>query len=57
MNQIFNSLLNPSESQRISKVEIFDEFEEWTIMQGHYCIVLATKDNGDGWRVTLELNK
>jgi len=45
MNAIFNKLLDPTENQRITRVEIFDEFEEWYLIQSHYCIVLALYDS------------
>jgi len=45
MNQIYQKLLDPTENQRISRVEIFDEFEEWNLIQAHYCIVLALNDS------------
>jgi len=44
MNDIFNSLIGPAENQRLAKIEIFDEFEEWVLIQSHYCILVATFD-------------
>jgi len=60
MNQIFNKLLDPTENQRISRVEIFDEFEEWYLIQGHYCIVMALYDSTNSSlfdSITLHKNK
>jgi len=47
MNQIHTFLLNPAENQRNSRLEIFDELEEWYLIQSHYCIVVATQDKTD----------
>ena len=42
MNQIYASKLNEQgEKTRIEKLEMFDEFEEWDLLQSHYCITLA----------------
>lgn len=30
--------------RRIQRLEIFDEFEEWDLIQSHYCIALGIKD-------------
>jgi len=30
-------------SIRISKLELFDEFEEWELISKHYCISYGTK--------------
>jgi len=47
MNQIHTFLLSPADNQRISRLEIFDELEEWHLIQSHYCIVVATQDKTD----------
>ena len=31
------------ECNRISRIELFDEFEEWNLLQGHYCILVASQ--------------
>ena len=28
---------------RVSKIELFDEFEEWNLLQGHYSILVASQ--------------
>ena len=38
MDRIYSEKLNKIEKSRIEKIEIFDEFEEWTLLQSHYCI-------------------
>ncbi|KAK9831066.1 hypothetical protein WJX74_001902 [Apatococcus lobatus] len=45
MNAIYNKHTDPEDRQRIERLEMLDEFEEWTLIQGHYCIVIATKDS------------
>jgi len=39
MTTVYNSRLNQTEKQRIERIEMFDEFEEWLLLQGHYCLV------------------
>lgn len=41
MNEVYKYFLNPSDLQRIEALEMFDEFEEWHIIQGHYSIAMA----------------
>jgi tRNA wybutosine-synthesizing protein 4 len=44
MNHISdNFILVGEEKDRIAKLEIFDEFEEWRLMQNHYFIAVACK--------------
>uniref|UniRef100_A0A6B2LBH7 Leucine carboxyl methyltransferase 1 n=1 Tax=Arcella intermedia TaxID=1963864 RepID=A0A6B2LBH7_9EUKA len=47
MNEIFTHLLDQKENQRVSRLEIFDEFEEWYLIQAHYCIILAIQEKQD----------
>jgi tRNA wybutosine-synthesizing protein 4 len=35
---------DPQEHLRVNRLEIFDELEEWYLIQSHYCIVLALND-------------
>ncbi|GLJ29551.1 hypothetical protein SUGI_0582850 [Cryptomeria japonica] len=44
MDAIYNKCLDMQERHRIERLEIFDEFEEWHIMQEHYCVAYAVKD-------------
>ena len=50
MNKIYAQKLNEqNEKTRIERLEMFDEFEEWDLLQSHYCITLAvctTKSEG-----------
>ena len=46
MNTLYRDKLNgEGEKTRIEKIELFDEFEEWDLLQNHYCICLATRSN------------
>lgn len=40
MNKLYRDRLDHS---AVDKLEIFDEYEEWEIMQGHYCLVLGAR--------------
>ena len=42
MSKVYQQKLNESgEKTRIERLEMFDEFEEWELLQGHYCITLS----------------
>ena len=43
MLDFYNKYADQNERKRIEKLEIFDEFEEWIMLQSHYCIVLGIK--------------
>mmetsp|Transcript_7120 Transcript_7120/g.12499 ORF Transcript_7120/g.12499 Transcript_7120/m.12499 type:complete len:324 (+) Transcript_7120:301-1272(+) len=45
MNDIYYKCIDKEDLQRAERLEIFDEFEEWHLMQGHYCVVLAVHEN------------
>lgn len=45
MDAIYHQQLDPVDRSRIERLEIFDEFEEWNIMQAHYCVSYGIKDN------------
>ncbi|CAM6084519.1 unnamed protein product [Calypogeia fissa] len=44
MDVIYNQHLDPIDRRRIERLEIFDEFEEWHIMQEHYCVAFGIND-------------
>jgi len=44
MNDIYYKYLDKVDLKRAEKLEIFDEFEEWHMMQAHYCILLGVTD-------------
>jgi hypothetical protein len=33
-----------SAARSVEKIEIFDELEEWYLIQAHYCLVIAVTD-------------
>ncbi|ANQ10212.1 Leucine carboxyl methyltransferase [Plasmodium coatneyi] len=41
MNEIYDYHLNLDEKKKIEKIEMFDEFEEWRLLQNHYFILVA----------------
>ena len=42
MCDIYKSKLDgEGEKARIEKLELFDEFEEWALLQSHYCLTLG----------------
>eukprot|EP00850_Spirogloea_muscicola_P016954 SM000141S00898 [mRNA] locus=s141:222372:225856:+ [translate_table: standard] len=43
MDEIY-STLDDTDLKRIERLELFDEFEEWHIMQEHYCIAYGIND-------------
>eukprot|EP00918_Siedleckia_nematoides_P071818 GHVU01156887.1.p1 GENE.GHVU01156887.1~~GHVU01156887.1.p1 ORF type:complete len:134 (+),score=33.98 GHVU01156887.1:184-585(+) len=43
MNGIYDFYLDQAEVQRIQRLELFDEMEEWRLLQGHYFILVAMK--------------
>jgi len=47
MKQIYEKFLEQSELRRISRLEMFDEFEEFFLFMAHYCIVIGTKEIPD----------
>lgn len=43
MSEIYAKKLEQTEKKRIEKLEIFDEFEEWELLQKHYCLCLGKR--------------
>jgi tRNA wybutosine-synthesizing protein 4 len=43
MKKVYDEKLDEEEKRRIEKLEMFDEYEEWDLLQNHYCLVLGTK--------------
>ncbi|KAG1702568.1 hypothetical protein DVH05_009517 [Phytophthora capsici] len=43
MNKIYYHYLDPTERTKRERLEIFDELEEFHLLQGHYCVVVASK--------------
>ncbi|XP_020576332.1 tRNA wybutosine-synthesizing protein 4 isoform X2 [Phalaenopsis equestris] len=44
MLRIYNEFIEAEEKRRIERLELFDEFEEWYMMQEHYCVAYAVND-------------
>lgn len=44
MDTVYNQHIDPQDRRRIERLELFDEFEEWHIMQEHYCISYGIND-------------
>ncbi|XP_058086786.1 leucine carboxyl methyltransferase 1 homolog isoform X7 [Magnolia sinica] len=44
MLQIYNNSIDTREKRRVERLELFDEFEEWHMMQEHYCVAYAIND-------------
>mmetsp|Transcript_9377 Transcript_9377/g.10691 ORF Transcript_9377/g.10691 Transcript_9377/m.10691 type:complete len:324 (-) Transcript_9377:878-1849(-) len=55
MNNIYYKCIDQNIRSSAEKLEIFDEFEEWHLMQAHYCVVLGKKDEEDGILTNLKL--
>eukprot|EP00946_MAST-07B_sp_MAST-7B-sp1_P004446 g4446.t1 len=43
MNDVYYNFLRKDEVKRIERLEIFDELEEWHLIQAHYSITVAVK--------------
>ena len=44
----YEKVVGPKERQRVNKIEMFDELEEWRMLLTHYCVSLGVKDAADG---------
>ena len=44
MDVVYERLITQAERQRVARIEMFDEFEEWHLLMQHYCLVFATVD-------------
>ena len=45
MNQVYSRFISREEQRRVARVEIFDELEEWHLIQGHYAITVAVRES------------
>jgi tRNA wybutosine-synthesizing protein 4 len=45
MLQIYDQRLAGEERARIEHLEMFDEFEEWNMLQSHYCLSLGARSS------------
>ncbi|KAJ1443675.1 S-adenosyl-L-methionine-dependent methyltransferase [Sesbania bispinosa] len=53
MLRVYNDFIDAQERRRIERLELFDEFEEWYMMQEHYCVAYAINDAMSGQCVPL----
>ncbi|KAK7277151.1 hypothetical protein RIF29_18302 [Crotalaria pallida] len=44
MLRVYSEFVDAQERRRIERLELFDEFEEWYMMQEHYCVAYAIND-------------
>ncbi|KAI3426176.1 hypothetical protein D9Q98_008553 [Chlorella vulgaris] len=44
MQHVYSDCIDPADRRRIERLEMFDEFEEWHLIQQHYCIAVGIKD-------------
>ncbi|XP_048447768.1 leucine carboxyl methyltransferase 1 homolog [Pyrus x bretschneideri] len=44
MLKVYSDFVEAQERRRIERLELFDEFEEWHMMQEHYCVAYAIND-------------
>ncbi|XP_028797354.1 leucine carboxyl methyltransferase 1 homolog isoform X1 [Neltuma alba] len=44
MLRVYSDFIDAHERRRIERLELFDEFEEWHMMQEHYCVAYAIND-------------
>ncbi|KAL9228822.1 hypothetical protein vseg_004360 [Gypsophila vaccaria] len=44
MQRVYSEFVDRRERGRIERLELFDEFEEWYMMQEHYCVAYAIND-------------
>jgi len=48
MDHLYKHALDPADRARVEKLEVFDEFEEWHMIQEHYSISVGTNSAGGG---------
>lgn len=47
MNDVYRKVIPTSDRERIEKLEMFDEFEEWYLIQAHYSITVSVISKDD----------
>ncbi|GIL80746.1 hypothetical protein Vretimale_9150 [Volvox reticuliferus] len=47
MDHLYRTFLDANDKARVERLEIFDELEEWHMIQEHYCIALGRNDAAD----------
>merc|ERR1711985_125439 len=48
MKEIHNKWLDQSDVDRINKLELLDELEEWNLIMAHYFVLVAVRTPGGG---------
>lgn len=43
MEKVYREKLETEERKRIERLEMFDEFEEWVLLQSHYCLCFSKR--------------
>ena len=43
MLSLYDKIINKEEKLRVEKIEMMDEFEEWNLIQTHYCFGIGIK--------------
>lgn len=49
MYEVYSKMLDGNDVKRISRIEWFDEFEEWHLIQSHYCLLVAAQGSFSSW--------
>jgi len=49
----YNRFISQEQKAKVSKIEIFDELEEWNLLMSHYCLTLSGK--GEVFRHILQV--
>jgi len=44
MNDVYYNFIDDADRARAEKLELFDELEEWHLIQGHYCLAVAVNE-------------
>lgn len=47
MNQVYDDWLGAREKERVAKLEMFDEIEEWIMLAEHYCVLVGWRNLAD----------
>ncbi|ETV95291.1 hypothetical protein H310_11192 [Aphanomyces invadans] len=55
MNQVYYGFLDPVERKQKERLEMFDELEEFHLLQAHYCLVVASTQQTTPAAVALRL--
>ena len=49
MDKLYSWFIGDADRKRIERIEYFDEYEEWHLIQGHYCILVAAQGDLSEW--------